>query len=265
MNNIKLLLTLVFLSAHGFTFAMENTPSTASTSNQHTCHRCKNKFNEDKKCSRCKQVSYCSIDCQKLDWTNHKLICQQDGKLIAEAQMDEMVITHSGDAKPIVGTDGLGPCIALGGYDPNNKVAFIVHFSRPENLSSKDLILNQIKSLLVNPVKEAVKIYIVGGFRSGPLGPFGLPNSQIRLRLELKKWIAEWNLPIEIVSDTATPTFEEMLRKGYRGKTLSIDSRNGGIGTYNPNLNPYALPTKALDEQHEIKIVYRPNPEAASK
>lgn len=31
------------------------------------------------KCSRCKKVSYCSIDCQRKDWKSHKVLCKQAG------------------------------------------------------------------------------------------------------------------------------------------------------------------------------------------
>jgi hypothetical protein len=28
------------------------------------------------KCGRCKQVSYCNVDCQKADWKTHKPVCK---------------------------------------------------------------------------------------------------------------------------------------------------------------------------------------------
>lgn len=45
-----------------------------------SCAKC-NKNPELKKsfdrCSACKQVSYCSRDCQKADWKEHKVVCKQ--------------------------------------------------------------------------------------------------------------------------------------------------------------------------------------------
>lgn len=37
------------------------------------CHKSNLKLS---KCSRCKEVFYCSVDCQKKDWTNHKNVCE---------------------------------------------------------------------------------------------------------------------------------------------------------------------------------------------
>ena len=41
-----------------------------------SCALCKAK-DETKKCAGCKQVRYCSLECQKQDWTQHKIICKR--------------------------------------------------------------------------------------------------------------------------------------------------------------------------------------------
>jgi len=47
----------------------------------YSCEKC-NKYSDDKnqlkKCSICKFTYYCSKECQKLDWTNHKKYCNID-------------------------------------------------------------------------------------------------------------------------------------------------------------------------------------------
>ena len=49
-----------------------------STQIQHAvCSRCKAKSNDLKKCTRCKLVAYCGKQCQKEDWSEHKMICKQ--------------------------------------------------------------------------------------------------------------------------------------------------------------------------------------------
>jgi hypothetical protein len=30
-----------------------------------------------KKCSRCRNATYCSVECQKQDWNRHKTECQK--------------------------------------------------------------------------------------------------------------------------------------------------------------------------------------------
>lgn len=55
------------------------TPNTDSSSAP-CCNRCKKKEQTGihlKKCSRCKQVWYCSIECQRLDWQTHSSNCRQ--------------------------------------------------------------------------------------------------------------------------------------------------------------------------------------------
>jgi hypothetical protein len=54
---------------------------------QHVCETCgraeyKQLANSMKACSRCKSVYYCSVDCQKADWSKHKQAC----KLFANAR-----------------------------------------------------------------------------------------------------------------------------------------------------------------------------------
>lgn len=41
------------------------------------CHTCKQKFpfTKMKKCSRCRQATYCSVECQRADWETHKSVC----------------------------------------------------------------------------------------------------------------------------------------------------------------------------------------------
>ena len=43
--------------------------------NKKCCATCKKEETEMKRCGRCKVVFYCSVQCQRNDWPNHKLIC----------------------------------------------------------------------------------------------------------------------------------------------------------------------------------------------
>ena len=42
------------------------------------CHRRSEKDTKMKKCSRCLTAYYCSLDCQKTHWKEHKKVCKQN-------------------------------------------------------------------------------------------------------------------------------------------------------------------------------------------
>jgi len=46
---------------------------------QVTCDNCKKRspYTKMKKCSRCRNATYCSVECQKQDWNRHKAECQK--------------------------------------------------------------------------------------------------------------------------------------------------------------------------------------------
>jgi hypothetical protein len=48
-----------------------------------------------KRCLGCKQAHYCSVECQKLDWTHHKTIC---GRLQPDKNMGDFVVASRSDA-----------------------------------------------------------------------------------------------------------------------------------------------------------------------
>lgn len=41
------------------------------------CHYCAIPIEKVKTCGRCKSVTYCSVDCQRKDWPEHRLICSE--------------------------------------------------------------------------------------------------------------------------------------------------------------------------------------------
>lgn len=61
------------------------------------CKQCAKSSNDMKKCSVCLDVYYCSVECQKADWTSHKKICTQVAcrKLIQAIEEDQEDIVKS--------------------------------------------------------------------------------------------------------------------------------------------------------------------------
>ena len=54
-------------------------------------------------------------------------IYSRNTKLIGSVSIDEGTISSADSNKPIIATFGLGPCIALAGYDRKSKIGFISH------------------------------------------------------------------------------------------------------------------------------------------
>ena len=45
------------------------------------CNKC-HKIKKTNRCSNCKSVYYCSVQCQKNDWTSHKYACERLKKVV---------------------------------------------------------------------------------------------------------------------------------------------------------------------------------------
>jgi hypothetical protein len=48
-----------------------------STDDSQSCNKCGKQYDTMSKCSKCKCVFYCSSECQKSDWMDHKIICKE--------------------------------------------------------------------------------------------------------------------------------------------------------------------------------------------
>ncbi|MES1921737.1 hypothetical protein MHBO_003266 [Bonamia ostreae] len=59
-----------------------------------SCDKCKKNTEKLKKCGACKKVEYCSRECQKSDWENHKKICSfsPKNKISAKISQREKII-----------------------------------------------------------------------------------------------------------------------------------------------------------------------------
>lgn len=171
---------------------------------------------------------------------------------IAETLQAEASFTIATDKKPVVATYGCGPCVALGGYDSTNKIAFIVHFSDAEEVKkSSGLIFYNIAKLVKEKITTPIQLHLRGGFE----------GSSEPIIEAIKIWMKQReDLPMEIAS--------EDILCSYKGsaKSLSIDSRTGKVSEYNPMKNPksreisdsYVMSTLLNVFEPKIRLAYSP-------
>lgn len=141
---------------------------------------------------------------------------------IAEALMGEVAFTTAADQNPIVATYGCSSCVAVGGFDPTNHIAFVAHLSVPQQTQQDD-IFSKIKSLSSEPFKVSVQFHLRGGLRN------------IGTVAAIRKWIsyAKTNyFATKIVSEEIS-NWSKM-----SSGSLKIDARTGEVGNYNPEENP---------------------------
>ncbi|CDZ81598.1 hypothetical protein BN1013_02134 [Candidatus Rubidus massiliensis] len=160
------------------------------------------------------------------------------GEEIAETLQKEASFTIATDKKPIVATFGCASCVALGGYDATNKIAFIVHFyNAVEVTESSGLIFSNIEKLVKEKITAPIQLHLRGGIK-------GMSEPIIEA---IKNWMWQReDLPMEIASEDILGSFD--------GKSLSIDSRTGEVSDYNP--------MDISKSRGEYNLAYSPNPES---
>jgi hypothetical protein len=168
-----------------------------------------------------------------------------NGEEIAETLQAEASFTTATDKKPIVATYGCGPCVALGGYDATNKIAFIVHFSNAgEVRKSGGLIFYNIAKLVKEKITTPIQLHLRGGIE-GQSEPI---IEAIKMWMNQRK-----DLPMEIAS-------EDILDSGmcFGGKSLSVDSRTGVVSDYDPMDNPKSRGMSDLDAMSAMMSAFEP-------
>ncbi|CDZ81602.1 hypothetical protein BN1013_02138 [Candidatus Rubidus massiliensis] len=170
-----------------------------------------------------------------------------NGEEIAETLQNEASFTIAIDKKPIVATYGCAFCVALGGYDATNKIAFMVHFSDAEEvIESGDLIFFNIEKLVKEKITTPIQLHLRGGIE-------GTSEPIIEA---IKIWMKQReDLPMEIAS-------EDILCGSLDGKSLLIDSRTGEVSDYDTKDNPKRRGESELIEsalQLQITLAYSPN------
>ena len=132
---------------------------------------------------------------------------------VIEALQSEMVVSSL--KTPIVATYGCSPCIAMGGYDTVNKIAFLIHFAHADEVKTAlPLLLSKLKK-----TEKTIEIHLRGGIK-------GVSEKTYE---EIKKLIEVSSISMKIVSE------DILSNKGSYGKSLMIDSRTGRVRNYKAN------------------------------
>lgn len=162
-----------------------------------------------------------------------------------EMKSQKPSFTIETDKKPIVATYGLSPCVALGGYDETNKIAFIVHFSNAgEVRKAAGLMFLNIAKLAKIKIATPIKLHLRGGIE-------GQSEAIIEA---IKIWMEQRpDLPMEIASQ------DILVSRAHLGsKSLSIDSRNGEVSEYDPLTNPKRRSFSQSDTLFAMISAYTP-------
>lgn len=170
-----------------------------------------------------------------------------DGTEIIEVRMREVAFTMDTDSMPIVATFGCDSCVALGGYEETNHIAFVVHFSNATQVeNSGELIFDQLAKLMKKKIEKPIQLHLRGGI---PVEH----SKQIIAAIE--SWMKQReDFPMEIGSS------DILNRNSVLGESLLIDSRNGQVASYNPYMNPYPLISRKpnlLEKINALKDVIR--------
>jgi len=143
-----------------------------------------------------------------------KLRSEYDGdySLLNLIRGSEASISTSNSLRPVLASVGMGPCIAMAGYDSRQKIGFISHNGVGDYIEViHDIVLTELNKISNG---LSMDIHIVGGM----LGSKELADD---LRNYAKK---EFN-PKSINEDLALNISDWT----YLGKSLVLDTRNGKI------------------------------------
>ena len=140
---------------------------------------------------------------------------QSDYSLLSLIHSGEATIATAESPRPIIGSVGMGPCVAMAGYDSAQRIGFISHNGLGDYVEAlHNLVLEELTKK--SRLKLEMDIYIVGGmFMSGELAR------------KLKDYANNNFNPKSIQEDLALSVSGG--RYLYLGKTFFLDTRNGKV------------------------------------
>jgi hypothetical protein len=162
---------------------------------------------------------------------------QLNGDEIVEVFQGEAGFTTATDKKPVLATFACDSCVGVGGFDPINQIAFLVHFSMEQEVQPSGQQFFCILSQLVKkPIEKPLQIHL----RTGCGHSEGSMQKTIQA---VKTWMASNpSIPMELASETLTCSAFS------GGNSLMIDARTGVVTEYDPSDNSKARKITPLDD-----------------
>ena len=138
---------------------------------------------------------------------------QGDYSLLSLVHGGEATISTGESQRLVIGSVGMGPCVAMAGYDSKQKLGFISHNAIGDYVDAlHDLVLKEIKK--VSDSELEMDIYIVGGME----GSNGLAS---KLRNIAKNRFNPKSINEDLALKVSSWT--------YLGKSLLLDVRDGRV------------------------------------
>ena len=139
--------------------------------------------------------------------------------LITVVSQKEQGITDFSNERPVLATFGLGPCIALTGYDSDRRAGFLTHYDSKVDLSGS---LDSLFNSLPHDTFFDFDVSIIGGdFLSASV------------YLELKSLLSSLDSPSIKLSVSEEDVFGEFNR------SVALDTRTGRRFVYRPDPSKY--------------------------
>ena len=138
---------------------------------------------------------------------------QGDYSLLNLVHGGEATVSTSQSQRPVIGSVGMGPCVAMAGYDPNRKIGFVSHNDVGDYVGVlHDLVLKELREKTKSNLE--IDIYIVGGMTG---------SGELASRL---RDIARENFNPKTINEDLALNVSDWT---YLGKSFLLDVRDGRI------------------------------------
>jgi len=135
-----------------------------------------------------------------------------DYSLLNQVSTHEASVSTANSPRPVLETVGMGPCVAMAGYDAEQRIGFLSHSCIGDDVDAHDLVLEEMKKLTSKEL--CMQVYIVGGMVGSG-----------KLASRLRNYARQKLNPTTIQEDLALKVSDWT----YSGKSFVLDTRDGKV------------------------------------